>query len=167
VAAVDDPADGPPEQVRAIVPYETVRFRIEVFFRVLQSGGRVEARHFEKLDRRLPCVAIDLIVAGRTLLRCRLGRSCPDRNGEAVFDPSEGKAVWRVTQRSAPPAEPPPRQPRLHLIAELGGDVNRTGRKDPPGPPTVWRGLQRLRDLAWAWNAFGPGATTEPGGGDV
>lgn len=172
VREIDPPADDVPvewlllttlpidnaEQVREIVQYYTVRFLIEVFFRVLKSGCRVEARRFEHLDRLLPCMAIYMIVAWRTLMLCRLGRSCPDLNCEAVFEPAEWKAVWMTTQRSAPPKTPPRLEDMLKLIAELGGYVNRPGRKDPPGPQTIWLGLQRMRDLAWAWNTFGPGA---------
>lgn len=146
------------EQVRAIVQYYTVRFLIEVFFRVLKSGCRVEERRFEALERLLPCVAVYLITAWRTLMLCRLGRSCPDLNCEAVFDPSEWKAVWQVTHKGALPKDPPRLETMLKLIAQLGGYVNRPGRKDPPGPQTIWLGLQRMRDLAWAWNTFGPGA---------
>jgi hypothetical protein len=146
------------EQVGEIVQYYTVRFLMEVFFRVLKSGCRVEARRFEDLDRLLPCVAVYLIVAWRTLMLCRLGRSRPDLNCEAVFEPSEWKAVWTVTQRSSPPKQPPRLEEMLKWIAPLGGYVNRAGRKDPPGPQTLWLGLQRMRDLAWAWNSFGPGA---------
>jgi hypothetical protein len=46
----------------------------------------------------------------------------------------------------------------IRLLAQLGGYVNHLGRHDPPGPQTVWLGLQRTRDLAWAWDTFGPGA---------
>ena len=181
VREVDPPADDEPvewlllttlpiasaEQVREIVPYYTVRFLIEVFFRVLKSGCRVEARRFENLDRLLPCLAIYLIAAWRTLLLCRLGRSCPDLDCEAVFDPSEWKAVWVATQGSAPPQTPPGLKKMLTLIAQLGGYDNRPGRKDPPGPQTVWLGLQRMRDLAWAWNAFGPGSANPAKAKDV
>jgi hypothetical protein len=146
------------EQVREIVLYYTIRFLIEVFFRVLKSGCRVEARRFEALDRLLPCLAVYLIAAWRTLMLCRLGRSCPELNCEAVFDPSEWKAVWKVTQKDELPTTPPKLETILKLIAQLGGYVNRPGRKDPPGPQTIWLGLQRMRDLAWAWNTFGPGA---------
>ncbi len=146
------------EQVREIVLYYTIRFLIEVFFRVLKSGCRVEARRFEALDRLLPCLAVYLIAAWRTLMLCRLGRSCPDLNCEAVFDPSEWKAVWMVTQKDELPTTAPTLETIRKLIAQLGGYVNRPGRKDPPGPQTIWLGLQRMRDLAWAWNTFGPGA---------
>ena len=181
VREVDPPADDEPvewlllttlpidsaEQVREIVHYYTVRFLIEVFFRVLKSGCRVEARRFENLDRLLPCLAIYLIAAWRTLLLCRLGRSCPELDCEAVFDPSEWKAVWLATQGSAPPQTPPGLKKMLTLIAQLGGYDNRPGRKDPPGPQTVWLGLQRMRDLAWAWNAFGPGTANPAKAKDV
>jgi hypothetical protein len=42
----------------------------------------------------------------------------------------------------------------VRLIASLGGYVERKGSE--PGPQTIWIGLQRLYDLAWAWETFGP-----------
>lgn len=148
------------EQVRQIVQYYSVRFLIEVLFRVLKSGCRVEERRFEHIDRLLPCVAVYLIVAWRTLMVCRLGQSCPDLGCETIFEPQEWKAVWMVVQRQPLPAAPPKLGVMLRLVAQLGGYVNRPNRRDPPGPQTVWLGLQRTRDLAWAWNTFGPGAAT-------
>ncbi len=150
------------EQVQEIVAFYTVRFLIEVFFKVVKSGCRIEERRFEALDRLLPCLAVYLIVAWRTLMLCRLGQSSPDLDCEAVFEPSEWQAVWKVMQQGALPAAPPKLQVILKLIAQLGGYVNRPGRKDPPGPQTIWLGLQRMRDLAWAWDTFGPGAANEP-----
>jgi len=46
----------------------------------------------------------------------------------------------------------------IRLIATLGGYVDRPNRSDPPGVETVWKGLQRMYDLAWGWDTFGPGA---------
>jgi hypothetical protein len=46
----------------------------------------------------------------------------------------------------------------VRLVAQLGGYVNRPNRSDPPGPQTLWLGFQRMRDLAWAWDVFGPGS---------
>jgi hypothetical protein len=148
------------EQVREIIQYYTVRFMIEVFFHVLKSGCRVEERRFEHIDRMLPCVAVYMIVAWRTLMVCRLGRSCPDMDCEAIFDPSEWKSVWMAVTGNKPPRQPPKLAKILPMIAQLGGYVNYPNRKDPPGPQTVWLGLQRMYDLAMAWNLFGPGAAT-------
>jgi transposase-like protein/transposase Tn5 family protein/DDE family transposase len=146
------------ESVRQIVKYYSVRFMIEVLFRVLKSGCRIEQRRFEHIDRLLSCVAVYLIVAWRTLMVCRMGHSCPDLDCEAVFEPAEWKSVWMAVQRKPLPAAPPKLGVVIRLVAQLGGYVNRANRADPPGPQTVWIGLQRTRDLAWAWLTFGPDA---------
>jgi hypothetical protein len=143
--------------VRTVVQYYCVRWMIEVLFRVLKSGCRVEERLFEHIDRLLPCAAVYLIVAWRTLFVCRLGRSAPDLNCEAIFEPAEWKSVWMATHRKTPPKTPPSLRVMLALIAQLGGYVNRP-RKDPPGPQTIWLGLQRMYDFAQAWEIFGPGS---------
>lgn len=155
------------EQVREVLRYYTVRFLIEVLFRVLKSGCRVEERRFEHIDRMLPCAALYLIVAWRTLMVCRLGRGQPELDCEALFDPAEWKSVWMVVKRKRPPQKPPGLQPMLRLIAGLGGYVDTPGRVDPPGPQTTWLGLQRMYDLAMAWRAFGPGATDPKNGGET
>jgi hypothetical protein len=82
-----------PEQVRTIVAYDCVRWSIEVFLRTLQSGCWIERRRFEHIDRFLPCLGLCLIVAWRTLFVCRMGRECPELGCEALFEPSEWKAV--------------------------------------------------------------------------
>ena len=130
---------------------------VEIFFRVLKSGCRVEERRFEELDRLLPCLAVYLIVAWRVLYLCRLGRSCPEMSCEAVFEPAEWKSVYVVVKREPPPKVAPKLQEMIRLVAQLGGYVNRK-RDDEPGPQTLWLGLQRLHDIAICWEVFGPGA---------
>ena len=149
------------EQVRRVIQYYCVRWMIEVFFRVLKSGCRVEDRRFENIDRLLPCLAVYLIVAWRTLYMCRLGRSCPDISCESVFEPAEWKSVWTVVQRTTPPSEPPRLGEMVRLIAKLGGYVKRK-QSDPPGPQTNWIGLQRMHDFALSCILFGPDARAGP-----
>lgn len=148
------------EQVRLIIKYYCTRWMIEVFFRTLKSGCRVEERRFEALDRLLPCLAVYLIVAWRVLYVCRLGRSCPEISCEAVFEPAEWQSVYQVVKREKPPKQPPKLQEMVRMVAQLGGYVNRK-RDDEPGPQTVWLGLQRLHDIAHCWKLFGPGARSE------
>lgn len=143
-------------QVRQVIQYYCIRWMVEVFFRTLKSGCRAEQRRFEHIDRLLPCLAVYLIVTWRTLYVCRLGRSCPEINCEAVFEPAEWKSVYRVVLGKTP-RSPPLLAEMVRLVAQLGGYVNKT-RKDPPGPQTVWLGLQRLHDIALCWKTFGPDA---------
>jgi hypothetical protein len=147
------------EQVQTVIQYYRMRWMIEVFFRTLKTGCRVEERRFETLDRQLCCLSVYLITTWRTLLVVHLGRSSPDMSCEVLFDPAEWKSVWVAVVKERPPRTPPRLQQMVRLIAQLGGYVNRPNRTDPPGPQTVWLGMQRMHDLAWAWNLFGPGAT--------
>jgi hypothetical protein len=145
------------EQVRQVTEYYCVRWMVEVFFRTLKSGCRAEERRFEHLDRQLRCLAVYLIVAWRTLYVCRLGRAFPDISCEAIFEPAEWKSVYRVVRNEAPPRRPPLLGEMVRMIAQLGGYVDRP-RHDPPGPQTVWLGLQRMHDFALCWELFGPEA---------
>jgi Transposase Tn5 dimerisation domain/Transposase DNA-binding/Transposase DDE domain len=145
------------DQVRLIVLYYCNRWMVEVFFRVLKSGCRVEERRFEDVSRLLPCLAIYLIVSWRVLMVCRLGRSCPEISCEAIFEPAEWQSVYVVVRREPPPKIAPKLQEMIRLVAQLGGYVNRK-RDDEPGPQTLWLGLQRLHDITLCWRLFGPGA---------
>jgi hypothetical protein len=143
-----------PEQVRTIVEYSCIRWSIEILFRVLKSGCRIERRRFEHLERILPCLGLYLIVAWRTLFACHLGRECPDLDCEQLFEPAEWKAVWVAVHNQKPPKKVPSLSEMVHLIASLGGYIER--RNSEPGPQTLWIGMQRMYDLAWAWERFGP-----------
>jgi hypothetical protein len=155
------------EQVRKVIQYYCVRWMVEVFFRTLKTGCRVEERLFEAVDRFLPCLAVYLIVTWRTLYVCRLGREMPEISCEAVFEAAEWKSVYQVVRRESPPMEPPKLSEMVRMVAQLGGYVNRT-RKDEPGPQTVWLGLQRMHDFAVCWLQFGPEAKTRDASvGDV
>lgn len=142
------------EHVREVVNTYCVRWMIEIYFRTLKSGCRIEDRRFEHIDRFLPCLAIYLTVAWRTLYLCRLGRSTPHISCEAVFEPAEWKSVYRVVHRTTP-KKAPALQEMICTVAQLGGYVNRK-RPDPPGPQTLWLGLQRMHDITACWKLFGP-----------
>jgi hypothetical protein len=148
------------EEIAAVIQYYCVRWMIEILFRTLKSGCRVEERRFETINRMFLCVAVYLIVSWRTLFVCRLGRSLPDVSCEVVFEPAEWKSAWRVVRRSRPPVQPPKLRDMVRLVAQLGGYVNRS-RKDEPGPQTVWLGLQRLHDITLCWQVFGPEAEAD------
>ena len=147
----------PLDQVRQVIQNYCVRWLVEVFFRTLKSGCRVEERRFEHVERFLPCLAIYLIVTWRTLYVCRLGREFPDISCEAVFEPTEWRPVYQVVHRKAPPTTAPTLAEMVRMVAQLGGYMNRK-RDDPPGPQTIWLGLQRVHDIALCWQMFGPGA---------
>ena len=148
------------EQVSTVIQYYCVRWMIEIVFRTLKSGCRVEKRRFEHIDRVLPCLGVYLIITWRTLYVCHLGRAFPEISCEAVFEPCEWKSVCRIVRWEAPSPKPPSLSVMVRMVAQLGGYVNRK-RPDEPGPQTVWLGLQRLHDIALCWQIFGPEARPE------
>ena len=147
------------EQVLQIVKYYTVRWQIEVYFRTLKSGCRVECRYFERVDRLLNCLAVYSIAAWKILYLCALSRECPDLPCDVVLYPSEWKAVYMAVKKREPPPTPPTLNEIVRMIASLGGYVIR--KSTNPGTQTLWIGLQRLHDYSTAWEVFGPAARKE------
>ena len=144
------------EQIQNIVDYYCVRWQIEVYFRTLKSGCRIESRYFERLGRLMNCIALYSIVAWKVLYLCRLSRECPDLDCEVVFEPSEWQAVYATIRNEPLPATPPRLNEIVRMVASLGGYVIR--KSTNPGAQTLWLGLQRLHDLSTAWETFGPGS---------
>jgi hypothetical protein len=142
------------EQVQQIVSYYAIRWQIEIFFRTLKSGCRIEDRQFETSERILNCLAVYSIIAWKVMYLSRLGRECPDLDCELIFEPSEWKSVYMTVRREDPPAIPPSLNEMIRMIASLGGYVIR--RSTQPGTQTLWFGLQRVHDLSTAWETFGP-----------
>jgi hypothetical protein len=145
------PVETPEQAIEKLVWY-LCRWQIEVLFKILKSGCRIEDLQLEKRARLEPAIAFYLIIAWRVLFLTRLGRDCPEMPCNAVFDEAEWKAVYLVTQRLPPPADPPSLDTMIRLVATLGGFLNRKG-DGFPGPKTLWIGLQRAADFVLALDA--------------
>jgi hypothetical protein len=141
-------------EIETVVDYYRCRWLIEQYFKVLKSGCEVEKLQLETTDRLMAAVAVYLIVAWRVLYLVRLGRECPEMTCEAVLMPEEWQSVWRVVKEKDPPKKAPSLGVMIPLIAQLGGYIPRPN--DPPGPKTMWIGLQRTRDFALVWSIFHP-----------
>ena len=53
------------ERAAEIVQWYLCRWQIEIYFRVLKSGCKVEELQLETTDRLKPCLALYMIVAWR------------------------------------------------------------------------------------------------------
>lgn len=149
-----------PEQVLTVIDYYCCRWPIENYFKILKSGCRIEDRRFETLARHLNATAVYMIVAWRIQLLCHLGRECPEMDCSVFFEESEWKAVYIVATRQDPPEKPPDLNTIIRLIASLGGYIPR--KNTQPGIQTLWIGMQRMRDLACGYDAFGPKSKKPP-----
>ena len=147
------------KQVETIIDYYEKRWVIELYFKVLKSGCKIESRRFEHMDRFLPALALYMIIAWRSLYVCRVSRTHESASCELVYTKEEWQSVWQIVKRKSPPRKAPGLMEMTKLVAQLGGYVNRKNAA-PPGPQTMWLGIQRMHDFATCWLAFGPGAKT-------
>ena len=147
------------QQAEQLIDYYLQRWMIELFFKVLKSGCNIESRRFEHIDRFMPSLALYLIIAWRSLYICRVSRAHSEVSCELVYSESEWQSVWQIVRRTQPPKKPPNLLEMTRIVAELGGYVNRKS-SGPPGPQSMWLGLQQMHLITTCWRTFGPGAKT-------
>lgn len=134
------------------VRWYVCRWQIEVYFRILKSGCKVEELQLQTRGRLEVALAFYMIIAWRVLYLVMLGRTVPELSCETVFAVEEWKAVYIVVEKKKPPLRPPALGEFLSLVARLGGYLARKG-DGPPGPKAIWIGLQRTRDFVIAIEA--------------
>ena len=135
------------EQAAELVGWYRCRWLIEIFFRILKSGCRVEARQLASMERLERLLVIYFILAWRILHLVTLGQECPGLPCDVVFDPEEWQAAWMVVHRQKPSPEPPPLGERVRLVARLGGFLGRKS-DGSPGPKAIWEGMEKVRHYA-------------------
>lgn len=145
------------EEVLLCLKYYVARWVIEIYFRMLKTGCRVEEIQLETKARLENCLALYNIIAWRVLYLTYLNRTSPDLPCTAVLDDAEWKSVWCVVKKQPLPKSPPTLSEMMKLVTELGGYNNRATEL-PPGPQPLWVGLRRMLDFATAWLNFGPEA---------
>jgi hypothetical protein len=143
-------------EVLLVIDYYVARWAVEIYFRTLKTGCRVEDIQLETLARLKNCLALNAIVAWRVLHLTYLNRTCPTLPCTAVFTASEWIAVWLIVAKKPLPLEPPNLAEMMRLVTQLGGYNNRA-QEAPAGPLPIWIGLRRMADFAQAWETFGHG----------
>lgn len=90
-------------------------------------------------------------MAWRLLWLTYSSREHPDILGDTVWESHEWQSLYcHIHASSIPPLTPPSLQKAVLWIAQLGGFL---GRKLDgfPGVKTLWKGWQRLQDIAFTW----------------
>lgn len=128
------------------------RWLVEIFFRILKSGCRVEALQLAARERLERALALYLVIAWRILHLVTLGRDCPGLPCEVAFSAEEWRAAWLVAKRRPPPDAPPPLGEMVRIVAGFGGFLGRKG-DGHPGPKALWEGLLKLMAYVEAFQA--------------
>lgn len=143
------------EDVSRIISYYLCRWEIELFFKVLKSGCKIEERQLQTTDRMKALLAIFMILSWRVMFTMMLGRVCSEMSCSDLFEAAEWKSVYKIlNKKKALPRKPPSLGEFIIMVAILGGYVA-TKSSAPPGVKTMWKGMARMIDFAIAWDAFG------------
>lgn len=143
------------DEILAVVNYYLARWSVEIYFRILKTGCRVEDIQLETTRRLKNCLAMYGIITWRVQYLTYLNRTSPTLPCTAVFTTSEWKSVWKIVKRQTPPKKPPRLSDFMAILSQLGGYNNRATER-PFGPLPVWVGLRRMMDFAIAWETFCP-----------
>ncbi|WP_232307625.1 IS4 family transposase [Sphingobium chungbukense] len=129
------------------IRWYAMRWKIEVFHKVLKSGCRAEDARLRTADRLANLVALFCIVSWRVLWMTMMARAAPDASPAIAFTTSEINILDRLVADSGNRrAKRGTIQLYLTKLARLGGYLARTS-DPPPGNTVVWRGLRRLADI--------------------
>jgi hypothetical protein len=125
-----------------------LRWKIEVFHKILKSGCRAEEARLRTAERLVKLIAVFCILSWRVFWMTMINRSAPHPVPSLALTTREiglldqlvpDKARARIGTRTL--------STYLIKVARLGGYLARA-RDPPPGTMVMWRGLSRLTDIA-------------------
>lgn len=132
------------------------RWKIERFHFTLKSGCKVENLQLETIDRLENALTLYSIIAWKLIWLTYENRENPEVSCEGVLEKHEWQSLsCMVKQDPNPPSQPPTIKAAVLMIARLGGFMCRKS-DGSPGVMVIWRGLQRLNDIASTWLLLHP-----------
>ena len=123
-----------------------LRWKIEVFHKILKSGCKAEESKLRTAQRLTNLVSIFCILSWRVFWMTMLNRSAPDALPTLALTATEIAVLDRLVN-DKPQARRKTLAHYLTKIARLGGYLARAN-DPPPGNTVMWRGLSRLTDIA-------------------
>jgi hypothetical protein len=124
-----------------------LRWKIEVFHKILKSGCRAEAARLRTAERLVNLISVFCIMSWRVFWMTMINRSAPDAAPDLALTDVETTLLDRlVPDRESPPLRKKALSFYLIKIARLGGYLARAS-DPPPGNAVMWRGLSRLTDI--------------------
>ncbi len=127
------------------------RWNIEVYHKVIKSGCAIENCRLKDAERLIPYITLCSIIAWRLFWMTMINRETPDGPCTLVLEEHEWKALYtKIHSTKRLPEKLPTVREVIRWMAQLGGFLGRKGDKEP-GITVIWRGWQRLQDIADMW----------------
>ena len=128
-----------------------LRWKIEVFHKILKSGCRVEASGLRTAERLVRLIAVCCILSWRIFWMTMINRTQPQAAPTIALTQLELDLLDQLFPQKGKARAGPALGSYLVRIARLGGYLARAG--DPvPGNIVMWRGLARLTDLTLGYD---------------
>jgi len=139
------------DQAVQVIAWYCCRWQIEVFHKIIKSGCRVEDCRLQTAARLQNYIALMSVVAWRLQWLTYINRISPDEPCTTVLTTIEWQALYmRIHKTSVLPKSLPSTHQVIRWIAQLGGFLGRKSDGEP-GIVVIWRGWQRLQDMAATW----------------
>ena len=124
-----------------------LRWKIEVFHKVLKSGCRAEDAKLRTADRLANLVSVFCIISWRVMWLTMLGRTMPEAAPTLALTEAEIKILdHMVSDTGNRKTKPATLAFYITKLARLGGYLAR-GSDPPPGNAVIRRGLMRRTDI--------------------
>ena len=144
------------EEAVECIGWYRCRWHIEVFHKVIKSGCRVEDCRLGQASRLQRFLTLFSIIAWRLYWLTHINRHYPDEPCTVILTDPEWQALYATIHRSPVlPQQAPTVYQAVRWIAQLGGFLGRKGDGEP-GITVIWRGWQRLSDIASTWQLLHP-----------
>jgi hypothetical protein len=129
------------------IDWYALRWKIEVFHKILKSGCRAEDSKLRTADRLANLMAVYCILSWRVFWLTMLNRAAPDAAPTTALTASEISLLDQlVVDAGSRRCRPGTLSYYLTKLARLGGYLARSN-DPPPGNTVIWRGLSRLTDI--------------------
>jgi Transposase DNA-binding/Transposase Tn5 dimerisation domain len=123
-----------------------LRWKIEVFHKVLKSGCKAEESKLRTAERLVNLISVFCIVSWRIFWMTMLNRTAPDAPPNLALTDTEMRLLDHLVLDKSEPKSPKSISRYIIKIARLGGYLAR-GNDPAPGNIVMWRGLSRLTDI--------------------
>ncbi len=124
-----------------------LRWKIEIFHKILKSGCRAEEARLRTAERLVKLISVFCILSWRVFWMTMINRSAPNAEpGLALTNVETTLLDQLVPDKNHGPPREKMLSAYLTKIARLGGYLARTS-DPPPGNTVMWRGLSRLTDI--------------------
>ena len=129
------------------IRWYALRWKIELFHKILKSGCRAEQAKLRTAERLSRLIAVFCILSWRVFWMTMIQRTDPEMTASAAITAQEQTLLDKLFGN---PEKPDRLSTYLIRIARLGGYLARAN-DGPPGNTVMWRGLCRLTDIQFGF----------------